>query len=203
MRDEELTRQERQERLEQIARDLEGLTESPLYEYRQEYGYSPVVGEGDPGARIMFIGEAPGKQEAKSGRPFVGRAGHLLDKLFESAGLARENVYITNVVKDRPPENRDPRVGEIELYAPFLVRQIEIVRPRVIVTLGRFATEFVLGHFGRKAGKIGEMHGQEIEVEAAHGPVTIVPMYHPAAAFYVEGRQETMEEDFQVLRKYL
>lgn len=203
MPEEALTRAQKQERLEEIARELENLTESPLYEYRQEHGYSPVVGEGDPGARIMFVGEAPGKQEAESGRPFVGRAGRLLDELIESVGLERADVYITNVVKDRPPGNRDPHVGEVELYAPFLMRQIRTIRPRVIVALGRFATDLILDHFDRETQKIGELHGREIEVEASYGPVTVVPMFHPAAAFYVDGRRETMQNDFQILKKYL
>lgn len=203
MPEEELSREEKQARLDEIAEELENLTESPLYDYRQAHDYFPVVGEGDPEARILFIGEAPGKQEAKTGRPFVGRAGRLLDELFASIGLRREDAYITNVVKDRPPENRDPRAGEIELYAPFLLRQMQVIRPRVIVTLGRFATDFVLEHFDVESKKIGDLHGQEIEVEASYGPVTVVPMYHPAAAFYVQGRRETMDEDFAVLAKYL
>jgi uracil-DNA glycosylase len=203
MSGEALGREEKRARLEQMARELEELSESPLYEYRQEHGYSPVVGEGDPEARILFVGEAPGKREAESGRPFVGRAGRLLDELLASVGLDRKQVYITNVVKDRPPKNRDPHVGEIELYAPFLERQIDLIRPRVIVPLGRFATEFVLEHFGQQAPKIGEVHGQEIEVEADYGPVTVVPMYHPAAAFYAQGLRETIERDVQILEKYV
>ena len=106
--------------LQQIADEIRNLTESPLYDYRQEHGYSPVVGEGDPDARVMFIGEAPGKEEARTGRPFVGAAGRILEALFESVGLSRDEVYITNVVKDRPPENRDiPGLRKFSSMHPF------------------------------------------------------------------------------------
>ena len=133
--------EDRAAQLQAIAEELLCLEASPLYAYREEKGYLPVIGEGAPDAEIMFIGEAPGAQEAKSGRPFVGNAGRVLDTLLESIGLERANVYITNIVKDRPPQNRDPHVGEIELYRPFLLRQIDIIQPRVIATLGRFAME--------------------------------------------------------------
>ncbi|HEX6386546.1 MAG TPA: uracil-DNA glycosylase [Anaerolineae bacterium] len=148
--------------MEEIARAIRDLEESPLYDFRKENDYSAVIGEGDADADIMFIGEAPGEQEAKSGRPFVGNAGNVLDALLESIGLAREDVYITNVVKDRPPENRDPTVAEIELYAPFLARQIEIIEPKVIATLGRFAMDFILEQFDmpEKGQKISQMHGK-------------------------------------------
>jgi DNA polymerase len=193
------------ERLEAIAEEVRNLEESPLYDYRQENGYLPVFGEGEPEARIMFIGEAPGKQEAKSGRPFVGNAGKVLDKLLESIGTHRDDVYITNVVKDRPPDNRDPRVEEIELYAPFLMRQIEIIQPKVIATLGRFAKDFVLEYYDlpQQTQKIGDLHGKKLEAEASFGKVTIVPLYHPAAAFYNQDLENTMERDFQALKQYV
>jgi DNA polymerase len=190
--------------LEEIAAEVESLTESPLYGLRREKGYLPVVGEGDPDARILFVGEAPGAEEAKRGRPFVGAAGQVLDELLASIGLERSEVYITNVVKDRPPGNRDPVAGEIALYGPFLVRQIEIIRPRVIATLGRFALAFVLAHLGSPERRsITALHGQPIELEASYGPVSVVPLFHPASAFYSEGRLEVMAEDFKVLKRYL
>ena len=192
-------------RLEQIADEIRGLKESPLYDYRNENDYLPVIGEGDPDADVMFIGEAPGREEAKSGRPFVGNAGRVLDKLLESIGVDRQDVYITNVVKDRPPGNRDPRVGEIELYAPFLRRQIEIIEPVVIATLGRFAMQFVLEEYDlRQQGqKIGDLHGRVLEAEAPHGTVNIVPLYHPAATFYNRELEDTMREDFRVLKRFV
>jgi DNA polymerase len=190
-------------KLETIAQEIRQLEASPLYTYRQEHGYSPVVGEGNPDAGLMFIGDAPGKQEAVSGRPFVGRAGGVLDGLLESIGIDRQGVYITNVVKDRPPGNRDPHVEEVELYAPFLVRQIGIIQPEVIATLGRFAIDFVLDHYDlpQQGRKIGDLHGEVLEAEASYGKVAIVPLYHPAAAFYSQGLEETMQTDFQVLKR--
>lgn len=187
--------------LEQIADEVRNLQESPLYAYRNENGYLPVIGEGNPGAKIMFIGEAPGAQEAKSGRPFVGNAGHVLDMLLESIGLERKDVYIANVVKDRPPGNRNPSRDEIRLYTPFLMRQIAIIQPEFIVTLGRFAMDLMLDKHGllQQGQKIGDLHGTAIKAEAPYGEVTIVPLYHPASAFYNPDLMETLRKDFEVL----
>ncbi len=193
------------QQMDAIQQEIEALTASPLYDYRLENGYQPVIGEGSPDAAVMFIGEAPGKQEAKTGRPFVGAAGRVLDELLESIGLAREQVYITNVVKDRPPDNRDPKEEEIELYAPFLRRQIGIIQPKVIATLGRFAMQFILETFERpeQDRKISSLHGEPITAEADYGEVIILPLYHPAVALYRRDQRDTLEEDFRVLRKYL
>ncbi|MFO7917770.1 MAG: uracil-DNA glycosylase [Anaerolineae bacterium] len=189
--------------LEEIAKEVRDLKESPLYEYRKEQGYSPVIGEGDAETSIMLIGEAPGAQEAKTGRPFAGNAGQILDQLLESIDMVREKVYITNVVKDRPPGNRDPHVGEIELYGPFLLQQIEIIQPRVIATLGRFATEFILEHFDhhQQDQSIGDLHGKKLETETLYGEVVIMPLYHPAAAFYNPDLKKRMQEDFHELEQ--
>jgi uracil-DNA glycosylase family 4 len=156
---------DRAARLEEIADQIWNLEESPLYGYRKKMGYSPVTGEGNVDAAILLIGEAPGAEEAKTGRPFVGNAGRVLDELLESIDVERKDVYITNVVKDRPPDNRDPTAGEIELYAPFLLRQIEIIQPDVIVTLGRFAMDFILEQFNlpEKKQKISDLHGKVLE----------------------------------------
>jgi uracil-DNA glycosylase family 4 len=191
-----------QEKLDALAAELRDLTESPLYDYRKENGYKPVIGEGSPTADVLFIGEAPGKQEAKSGRPFVGASGRVLDELLESIGLDRGDVYITNVVKDRPPDNRDPHADEIDLYAPLLDRQIAIIQPKVIATLGRFAMDFVLSKFDapQQGEKISRLHGQPIEVEAPYGSVTVVPLYHPAVALYNRDQRGTLEHDFRVLK---
>jgi len=189
-------------RLRQLARDVEELEQSPLYGYRKEKGYRAVFGEGDPHAPLLFIGEAPGEREARTGRPFAGPSGRFLDELLEGIDLQREQVYITNVVKDRPPENRDPKPDEIRLYAPFLVQQLELIRPRVIATLGRFAMEFVfeLLEMPQKGGKISELHGQPLKAEAPYGEVTVVPLYHPAVALYNQGQREVLVQDFQVLK---
>lgn len=190
------------DKLARLAQEVAELTESPLYEYRQENKFHPVFGEGDPDADILFIGEAPGKQEAKQGRPFVGASGSVLNELLDSIGLAREDVYITNVVKDRPPGNRDPRQEEIDLYVPYLSQQIEIIQPQVIATLGRFAMEFVLAQFGldEPGQKISKIHGRPLETEAEYGRVTIVPLYHPAVALYNRDQRQTLADDFKVLQ---
>jgi len=191
-------------RLEEIADQIRNLEESPLYDYRKEKGYSPVIGEGNVDAAILLIGEAPGAEEAKTGRPFVGNAGRVLDKLLESIDIERQDVYITNVVKDRPPDNRDPRAEEIELYAPFLLKQIEIIQPDVIVTLGRFAMDFILEQFNllEKKQKISDLHGKVLEAQTSYGDISIVPLYHPAATFYNRDLEDALQEDFQVLKQF-
>lgn len=195
----------KQAEMDAIASELENLTASPLYPYRVENDYHVVVGEGDADAPVMFIGEAPGANEAEQGRPFVGASGRVLDELLAGIGLQRKDVYITNVVKDRPPDNRDPRAGEIELYAPFLRRQIELIQPEVIATLGRFAMEFVLDLFAvpSEGQKISDLHGQPIGVQSPYGPITVVPLYHPAVALYNRDQRKTLEADFAVLKRYL
>jgi len=195
----------KREALDEITRQVRDLTESPLYDYRRENDYRPVVGEGDPDADILFIGEAPGAQEARAGRPFVGRAGKVLNRLLESVGLERSEVYITNVVKDRPPGNRDPTAEEIRVYAPFLRRQIEIIRPRVTAALGRFAMDFCLREFDlpQQGKKIGDLHGQVLRAEMASGNVALVPLYHPAATFYNRDLEDVLEKDFRVLTRFL
>jgi DNA polymerase len=190
-------------RLERMAEEIRDLEASPLYEYRQENSYLPVFGEGDPDADIMFVGEAPGAQEAKTGRPFVGRAGRVLDGLLASIRLERQDVYITNVVKDRPPGNRDPHRREIDLYGPFLLRQIKVIEPEVIATLGRFAMDFVLQAYDlpQRGQRIGDLHGQVFDLSASHGEINLVPLYHPAAVFYNRDLGDVMEEDFRVLKR--
>jgi len=165
-----------------------------------------VLGEGSLDAQIMLIGEAPGEREAKTGRPFVGASGRFLDELLASIGLKREDVYITNVVKDRPPENRDPTPEEIALYTPLLAQQIEIIQPRVVATLGRFAMSYAMQLFNvpfNGTPKISELHGQVLEGKASYGPVAVVPLFHPAVALYSTQRRDTLLEDFQALRRFI
>lgn len=195
---------DRENEIEAIEAQVRDLEASPLYGYRQENDYQPVIGEGSLHARVMFVGEAPGKQEAKTGRPFVGAAGKTLDKLLDSIGVEREDVYITNIVKDRPPDNRDPHREEIELYAPFLRRQIEIIQPKVIATLGRFAMDFMLDEFDlpEQGKRIGELHGVVLSAQAFYGEIAILPLYHPAAALYNDQLRDVMQEDFHVLKQF-
>ena len=197
--------EERTGQLAAIEAEIRGLTESPLYEYRTMNHYTPVIGEGRPTAAVVFIGDAPGEVEAKTGRPVVGPAGRMLDSLLADAGLSREDIYITNVVKDRPPDNRDPRVKEVRLYAPFLWRQMDIVRPQVIVPLGRHALEFVRRHFAGfpAEGSVSTLHGTAYPVDAPWGRVFIMPLYHPAVLFYREDLKEAMAADFRLLAELL
>ncbi len=189
--------------LKRVETDVENLTDSPLYQLRVDEGYHVVMGVGDPDARIMFIGEAPGKQEARRGEPFVGAAGHFLDEMLASVGLQRGQVYITNIIKDRPPENRDPLREEIRLYAPFLMRQIKIIQPSVIVTLGRFAMDFILAEFDmpEKGKSISELHGNPLRAHAPYGTITVVPLFHPAVAFYRRDQKDILKSDFLILKK--
>jgi DNA polymerase len=191
--------------LDNLAEQVRNLSTSPLYEFRVQNGYSSVFGEGDIGAQIMFIGEAPGEREAKTGRPFVGASGKFLDELLRTVGIRREKVYITNIVKDRPPENRDPTPQEIELYAPFLMKQIEIIQPKVIATLGRFAMDFILKQYEipEYGGKISQLHGKVLEAHTPGGRISVIPLFHPAVAIYNQNSRTTLEKDFQILKQFL
>jgi DNA polymerase len=153
-----------------------------------------VPGEGDAQAGVVMVGEAPGADEDRSGRPFVGPAGKLLDQLLEAAGLRREDVFITNVVKARPPGNRDPRTDEVAHHLPWLEAQLDVVRPRVIVPLGRHA----LAHFAPEL-KISEAHGRVVERDGR----TLFPMYHPAAALHAQRLRETLFDDARALAEVL
>lgn len=149
-----------------------------------------VFGEGNPDTQVMFIGEAPGFHEDRLSRPFVGQAGKLLDKLLGDIGWPRESVYITNIVKRRPPENRDPLPEEIEAYKPYLKRQIEVLNPKIIAPLGRFAMNYFLPF-----AKISRDHGKAMPL----APHLVVPQYHPAAALRATSVLKELEDDFKKL----
>lgn len=192
---------EKDEELKKVKDEVLALKSSPLFEYRTNNNYFPVIGEGSHDASIMFIGEAPGEREAQSGRPFCGRAGKVLEELLKFVGIDRKDVYITNIVKDRPPANRDPLPDEISVYAPFLDRQIEILKPKVIATLGRFSMQYVMNRYGLEweLAPISVLHGQVLQTLN----FKLVPLYHPAAAIYNQKLMETLKSDFQVLRDVL
>jgi DNA polymerase len=196
---------QQQKKLEEIEDEIHSLDAGPLAVHRREEGFQAVPGEGNPRARVMLIGEAPGAEEAKTGRPFVGRAGRLLEEKLESIGLTREKVYITNILKDRPPGNRDPRVQEVERYAPYLDQQIAIVQPEVFVTLGRFAMNYLLDRYNlpQSGRRIGELQGQEISLQEDYGKATLIPLYHPAATFYNPALEEDLDQGFRVLSEKL
>jgi uracil-DNA glycosylase family 4 len=152
-----------------------------------------VFGVGNPEADLMFVGEAPGFHEDRQGVPFVGQAGKLLDNLLAGIGLERSEVYIANVLKCRPPGNRDPQPDEIESCEPHLFRQIELIQPRVVATLGNFATKLLSG----KPTGITRVHGQEQEVTLGGNRVLLYPLYHPAAALYTPAMLKVLQEDFR------
>lgn len=197
--------QERHDKLRKIRDDLVADTAAPLYEYRKSNNFHPVIGEGNHAAKIMFVGEAPGENEAKRGRPFCGAAGKFLDVLLEHIGLAREDVYITNLVKDRPPDNRDPLPAEIEYYAKLLDQQVDILRPSCLVTLGRFSMGYLLPKMGL-AGElksISQIHGKVFEGTYNSAKISIVTLYHPAVALYNGGMRGTLLKDAEVLKSFL
>jgi DNA polymerase len=151
-----------------------------------------VFGVGNPHAALMFVGEAPGFHEDKQGYPFVGQAGQLLDALLAGIGLGRPDVYIANVLKCRPPGNRDPQPDEIESCEPFLFRQIELIAPTVIATLGNFATKLL----SAKPTGITRAHGVEQRVTLGGREALLYPLYHPAAALYTPSLRAVLEQDF-------
>jgi len=190
------------EQMKKIKDEVLNLKNSPLYKYRTENNFFPVIGEGSHDAKIMFVGEAPGRNEAKTGRPFCGAAGKILDALLESAGILRKDVYITNIVKDRPQNNRDPLPEEIKIYGPFLDRQIEIIKPEVIATLGRYSMDYIMKKFNldSELQPIGKLHGKMIDAEASYGPIKIAVLYHPAVAVYDGRKIDELKKDFQILK---
>jgi DNA polymerase len=165
--------------------------------------HNPVPGEGNADAKLMFVGEAPGAQEDKQGRPFVGASGKFLGEMLESIGLKREDVYITNIVKFRPPENRDPKKQEIEACMPILFEQIEVIRPKLVIFLGRHSMNVFFPKL-----KISEAHGERIEGEVvmedgSKFKQNFLPLYHPAAALYNGSVRKVLLEDFAKIPKIL
>ncbi len=193
------------EKMKAIKDEVVACRKCGLCEFRKQNNYFPVIGQGDHNARIMLVGEAPGLNEAKTGRPFCGAAGKVLDELLESAGFKREEVYIGNILKDRPPQNRNPESAEIAACTPYLERQIEIIRPKVIGAMGNFAAAFLLEKYGlkNKIKGIGAIHGQIFAVNASFGDLAIVPLYHPAAAVYNANMKDMLKNDFAVLKKFI
>lgn len=167
--------------------DLETLKEVCIHTFMPAAGEFVVFGEGPTKARLMLVGEAPGAEEAKTGLPFVGNAGRLLDKYLEETKIPREDVYVTNVLKTRPPDNRTPRKTEIKEALPFLIRQIELIRPEVLVCLGSIAVQTVLDPKAR----ITQIRGQWTEKEG----IKIMPTYHPSAIFHDEGKKVLLKQD--------
>ncbi len=196
---------EKQARIKSVRDDLVNATNSPLYQVRVNNRYFPVIGEGSADANIMFIGEAPGKTEAETGKPFCGPSGEVLDDMLRSINLKREDVFVTNLLLDRPPEKREPTPEELAFYMPFVDRLIDIIQPGVIVALGRFAMDYLLRKLDapEKGGTITKLHGKLIKAKLPYGDIHLVPLYHPAVTLYNPSQKETLRQDFQKLKLFI
>jgi uracil-DNA glycosylase len=189
------TAEQRRERLVELYREVSSCTRCALHAERT----NAVFGAGNADADLMFVGEAPGAEEDRQGLPFVGRAGQLLTQLLEGIAMKREDVFIANILKSRPPGNRDPFPDEIEACWPYLERQIQLIEPRVIATLGNFATKRITGN---RAG-ITRVRGTPQVHELAGRTVFVFPLLHPAAALRTPSLLETLREDFSALAALL
>jgi uracil-DNA glycosylase len=178
----------KQDLLDQIKADI---TNNNICPDLAENATNLVMGDGNTNADIVLIGEAPGKNEDEQGLPFVGAAGKFLNEMLGTINLSRSDVYITNIVKYRPPNNRDPLPEEKKAFWPYLVQQLEVISPKVIVTLGRHSMEYFLPDY-----KISAIHGQPKRIPFGTMKLVILPLYHPAAALYNGGLRETLIEDF-------
>jgi uracil-DNA glycosylase len=157
-----------------------------------------VMGDGNINAEIVFIGEAPGKNEDEQGLPFVGAAGKFLNEMLAEAGMQRSDVYITNIVKYRPPNNRDPFPEEKKAFWPYLLKQLQIIKPKVVITLGRHSMEYFLPDM-----RISVIHGQPKRIKFGDEKLVVIPLYHPAAALYNGSMRETLIEDFLKVPKII
>jgi len=179
---------DRQRQLDELAQDI--LEKEVCADLRAQ-ATQLVMGEGNAFADIVFIGEAPGKKEDIEGKPFIGAAGKFLNVMLEQAGMDRSDVYITNIVKYRPPNNRDPLPAEKAAFLPYLLRQLAIIQPKVVITLGRHSMEYFV-----PGAKIGDVHGVAVNVVIDNHEFMVMPLYHPAAALYNGGLRQTLIDDF-------
>ncbi len=186
---------ERRELLKAVYEEASTCTRCPLHKTRT----TVVFGAGNANAELMFIGEAPGANEDRMGLPFVGQAGKLLDKLLVEIGLERQDVFIANTLKCRPPDNRDPHPNEIEACSEYLRRQVDLIEPTVICTLGNFATKLLRAD----TTGISRLHGREEELTIGHRTVRLLPLYHPAAALYTPSTLEALRADFHRIPELL
>jgi DNA polymerase len=185
--------------LNDIENEVKNCKKCGLWEDRNNYAF----GEGDPNAEIVFVGEAPGREEDKRGKPFIGSAGKVLSKTLEKAGLKRKDVYITNILKCRPPNNRDPLPEEVKSCSPYLIRQIESIRPKVIVCLGKHASSFILELFGLDFSSISRDRGRVYKLSKWGLDLFVVPTYHPAATLYRVQLKESFENDIRKIAEML
>jgi len=182
--------------MQPLADEIKACRKCGLWRQRK----NTVPGEGNLNAAVMLVGEAPGYWEDVKGRPFVGAAGKILNEMLSRAGISRSDAYITNVVKCRPPENRDPLPSEIKTCTPYLDRQIKIIKPKFLVTLGRHAASHILSKAGIETEGITKIHGGIYEANLLGFEVFIIPVYHPAAALYYAKYRDELDKDFQFLK---
>jgi DNA polymerase len=161
----------------------------------------PVIGNGSYDAKILFIGESPGFNEDLQGKPFVGKAGVILNELLESIGLKRNEVYIANILKCRPPNNRNPLKNEILACTEYLDKQINIIQPKIVVPLGNFASSFIFRKFNLTYDKISNIHGKIFKTKTVFSNIKIIPLFHPAVAIYNPKMKQTLIEDFKKLKQ--
>ncbi len=187
--------------LEKISEEVANCKKCGLCKVR----LNPVVGAGSPEAKIMFVGEAPGANEDRTGVPFCGAAGGILDELLGKINIKREDVYIANILKCRPPGNRNPAKEEIKMCTPYLDRQINIIKPKVICCLGNFAASYIMEKFGLKSRiqGISRIHGSIFDYRSLFASIKIMPLYHPAAATYNINMKPVLEKDFMKLKTLL
>ena len=178
--------------IDALAEEIKNCKRCGLWKTRK----NPVPGKGGFRKKIMLVGEAPGYWEDEKGEPFVGRAGKLLDELLKKGGLSRDDVFITNVLKCRPPNNRDPKPEEIEACKVWLEKQLEILRPKIIITLGRFSWKWFCQRFGLKYIPLSQVHGMVFRVN----DIVLIPMYHPALGLYNPQKKEEMMKDWEKVR---
>ncbi|RLI73548.1 uracil-DNA glycosylase [Archaeoglobales archaeon] len=179
-----------------IEEEIKKCKKCDLWSTKRNY----VPGDGSENADVVFIGEAPGREEDLQGKPFVGNAGKLLTEMIEKIGLTRKDVFIGNVLKCRPPNNRDPTPEEIEACSPYLIRQLEVIKPKVIVCLGRFSASFIFELFGLEFTNISRVRRKVFNVERWGKNVSIIALYHPAAILYRPQLREEYEKEFGVIK---
>ena len=183
----------KKKKMDEIKREAQTCRECTLGGTRKNI----VVGSGNLDARIVLIGEAPGRKEDTTGLPFVGQAGKLLDEILENAGLNREDIFIGNILKCRPPDNRRPRKAEIESCEGYLMHQLKIIEPSVIAPMGNSSVTYFQKRHGLKNQSIGEVHGEVYLIKTSWGNVKLIPLYHPAAAIYRRNLLDTLEVDMK------
>jgi uracil-DNA glycosylase len=194
----------RDERLKTIKDEILGLSGFSLADLRRKRGEWPIVGEGNHEAKLMLIGEAPGAEEVKVGRPFVGSSGQILSQLMAEVSIKREEVYITSVVKDRPPNNRKPTREEVEVYSAYTRRQIELIGPKVVATLGGLALNWMWENYSQgKWGTVSRVHGEIRKLHKVDGEMYLMPLYHPAVALYDASKKKVLLEDMRKLALFL